>query len=271
MKAFKILTILIIAAFLGACASAPKKAVLNDDSNPRNLTWLGKTWAEGSTLYAGGISGESDNLQQARQQAYSDALRKIAEYSGITVSNNAFFAVSANNASSSDLSNMSVEETSLSKAQIKEFEYGKTQTGKFVGYALVQYDMRLLEEEKKRKEELEKQRKQEMENRKKLGKLAIIAPQKLNLLVPDLKQFLQSEGYLIAETGDSITVSLINEEYIEKGNLWLATIKTEFNLKDKIIVSQASGVGKTKYEALTEAVKRWIDYFKDDYKAKAKE
>ncbi|MDR0822838.1 MAG: hypothetical protein LBN20_03545 [Endomicrobium sp.] len=266
MKILKISIIFVIAAVLGACATAPKTAVLNDDTNPRNLSWLGKTWAEGSLLYAGGISGECDNLQQARQQAYTDALRKIAEYAGMTISNSSFFALSANGSNMADYSNMSLEETSLSKAQIKEFEYSKTTIGKFVGYALVQYDTKLLDEEKKRKAELEKQRQEEIANRRKLGKLAIIAPKSLTILVSDLKQFLQQEGYLISEDGAPITVAIIDEEYIARSGGWTATVKTEFNLNGRIISTQASGFGKTKQEALIESTRRWIDYFKDDYK-----
>ncbi|MDR3244161.1 MAG: hypothetical protein LBT79_05375 [Elusimicrobiota bacterium] len=267
MKTVKIVIIFIIAAFLGACVSSPKRAALNDGSfNKKDLpSWIGKTWTQTPFLYAGGISGECAALQQARQEAYIDALRKVAEYGGMSISNEAFFVTHSENVNVSDFVNMSIEETALSKAQITEFEYSKTSEGKFVGYVLLQYDMNIIEAEKKRKEELEKQRKQELENRKKLGSFYVSAPQSLSLLVPDIKSFFQKEGYLIADSGRPITVTLIDDEYIERSGGWTATIKTEVNFNSKIIITQASGFGKNKKEAFNEAVRRWLNYFKDDY------
>jgi hypothetical protein len=262
----KSIIVIISIVFFTSCAGIPKESVLiKSDNDANQISWLGKTWIENGNLYAGGISSECDTLQQARQQAYTDALTKIAEYSGISVSNNN--AVFLNNSYSGMTSHSDIllDKTFLSKALIKDFKYNKTKSSKFVGYILVQYDMRLIEEEKARKNKNEENKKKEIADRKKFGSIKIIAPKNLNLIVTDLKEFLQNEGYLIRNDGKVANLSLVDEEYIEKDGGFTATIKTELNLNDRLIVSRSSGFGISKKDAFRDAVRQWLNYFKDDY------
>lgn len=256
------------AVLLGACFNAPKRAaspILEDNSPAREVSWLGTTRVEGSTLYSSGISGECSTLQQARQEAYNDALRKIAEYAGITISNNSVLFLNSSQSNISAFTNMTVEETALSKTVIKEFEYNKNAGGKYIGYILVQYDLKLLDEEKKRKAEIEKKKREIIDNRRKIGIMTINTPPSLYLIASDLGRFLQSEGYLIGQQGKPINVSLIDEEYIERAGGWTATLKTELNLNGTIIVTRSSGFGSDKQKAFNEAARQYINYFKDDY------
>jgi hypothetical protein len=235
---------------IGACSSLRQEP-----------SWLGKTWVEGSNYYFSGISSDSNSLQEAKEQAYMNAIIKAAEFVGMTINNKTVQTINSNYDDINSKTNLSIQDTFLSQAIIKEFQYTKTDNKKFVGYALIEYNRSSLEQEKRRQAELETQKQNKIAERKKLGTFTISTNSpSLNILLPDIKKHLQAQGYTIGNSGKTISISLIERRFsISQNDIYSCHLNISIEINGQIQIIKSAGYGKNKEISQADANKQWIE------------
>ena len=255
MNKITLICIFLAVSFFGACAAPQKEPV-----------WLGKTWQEGSKFFFSGISGECSTLQESKEQAYINAMIKAAEYVGVSVNTKTKQTLTNDGADLESLTGLSAEEVFLTQASIKEFVYNKTEDKMFTGYILIEYNKNLLEEEKKRRDELERQRLQKIADRKKLGALSVKMPAAISSINGEVKHFLQQQGYITGEEGTPLVFTLVDENYsVSMQSIFVCGIKIDIQFKDDVKSYSSTGFGKDKGTALGDALKQWMEEFKTKY------
>jgi hypothetical protein len=109
MRAIKFfICFLILLSALSACSSIQKEPA-----------WLGKTWQDGKSFFFSGISGECYSLQEAKEQAYINALTKVSEYVGVYIYKD--IKILSNDIVSIDTAPICLQRTLSNKALLMEF------------------------------------------------------------------------------------------------------------------------------------------------------
>lgn len=256
MNKIKLVCIFFAVSLFGACATPQKEPV-----------WLGKTWQEGSKFFFSGISGESSTLQESKEQAYINAMTKAAEYVGVSVNTKTKHTLSNDGADIESLTGLSAEDVFLTQASIKEFTYNKTGDKQFIGYILIEYNRNLLEDEKKRRDEIERQRLLKIADRKKLGPLSVNMPSSISRINGEVKHFLQQQGYIIGdENATPLKFTVIEEDYaVSMQSIFVCSVKIDIQFKNDVKSYLAKGYGKDKNQALDDALQQWTQEFKSKY------
>ncbi|MDR3048334.1 MAG: hypothetical protein LBV16_00585 [Elusimicrobiota bacterium] len=249
MTNVKIIIILGIAFLAAACSALRQEPA-----------WIGKTWSEGNYYYFSGISSDGNSLQEAKEQAYMNAVIKAAEFVGMTINNKTTQNLNSNYDNINSQTNLSIQDTFLSQAIIKEFKYTKTNDKKFVGYALIEYKKSILEQEKNRRTDIEAQKQKKIAERKKMGVFTIISNFQNPPLLTSIKKHLQEQGYTISGGGNKIIqVSLIEQRFsISANDIHSCHINVSIEIDGEIQTINSTGYGKDKESAQADAHKRFI-------------
>ena len=112
---------------IGTYIEAAKKEEIQDISK---VSWIGKTWYEGTKFYFSGMSEPSYNLKKAKELAYNDAVLNAAKYLGVKISNKTISNVNNNVVKINEHTQSSLEDSLISAAIIKEFYFGTTSCNK---------------------------------------------------------------------------------------------------------------------------------------------
>lgn len=228
--------------------------------------WLGKTWQQGKSFFFSGISGECHSLQEAKEQAYINALTKVSEYVGVYINTKTIKILSDDTVSIDSSTDLSSEDIFLTQAFIKEFEYRKSDN-KFTAYILIEYDNNLLESEKKRRADLEKAKELKKEAHKKIGKIAVrILNPSICDLTGEIKHFLHNDGYVVGESGIPLLFKVISEQVTEsksQQNIFICKIKIDIIFKNNVQSYSSIGYGNTRNQAVNDAHAQWIKTFKE--------
>ncbi len=246
---------LILLSALSACSSIQKEPA-----------WLGKTWQDGKSFFFSGISGECYSLQEAKEQAYINALTKVSEYVGVYINTKTIKILSNDIVSIDSSTDLSSENIFLTQAFIKEFKYVKS--GKlFTGYILIEYNNNLLENEKKRRADLEKEKQAKIEKRKKIGIITVnILNSSIYNLDGEIKHFLHDEGYFTGTNGIPLTFKLITEQISKsKQNIFICKIKIDICFRNEVKSYSSTGYGNDKRQAVNDAHTQWVKIFKENF------
>ncbi|MDR2772497.1 MAG: hypothetical protein LBB93_03415, partial [Elusimicrobiota bacterium] len=255
--------LLIAAVGLNACAAAvPQKSGQADVATAQNPpSWAGKTWQQGNSYFFSGISAPSDTLDSARQSAYVNALLSVSNYIGITVSNNTSQVVGNDYAGISAYTDISSQKTNLANGQTKDFQFTKSGT-QYIGYILLEYAKSDIDGEKQRIIDLQKKKEAEIAARKDIGPIVVIATQEVETMVPALKQFLQSQGYLVGDRGLARAIIKFISQKVDRANPYsmVCFLDIEIDLNGQIFTFTTRGYGATADDAINNArdAKQWL-------------
>ncbi|MDR3244162.1 MAG: hypothetical protein LBT79_05380, partial [Elusimicrobiota bacterium] len=208
-----------------------------------------------------------NSLKEAKEKAYIDALIKIAQYLGISVSDKTIYSLNADFSSIDAKSKTEVKDTFLSQVIIKEFQWTKNKYN-FVGYILLEIPKNLLEKEKARKEAEEKKRQKTISDRKNLGAFSIqVNTKEIQILIPDIKSHLQACGYTILNEGIPIKVNLIEGRFNEsQGGIYSYELNIEINFNNDVKTISSKGFGNSRDNAKSDAYKTWLENFREIYR-----
>ncbi|MDR2708486.1 MAG: hypothetical protein LBC07_00720 [Elusimicrobiota bacterium] len=222
--------------------------------------WAGKTWIDGNSYFFSGISGITDNLADARQQAYLDALSKAAQYLGISLDDTTQYIINSNVSSLNSSTNITTDQTQLTQGIIKDFQYTRNKNNSIVGYLLLVYNKSDIEREKRRKEQLAQQEKRRILDRAKF-RVSINTDERLDGLSAEVKEVFSKLGYQIASESDMLlNVKVADESYENVRNgMIMCVLKIEVSLGQKAQVLETFGYGKTREEAFQKAEQRLGD------------
>lgn len=256
MRTIKILICFLMLFFiLSACSTIQKEPA-----------WTGKTWQEGNSFFFSGISGECFSLQEAKEHAYINALRKVSEYVGVTITIKTIKILNNDNINIDSSTDLSSQDIFLTQALIKEFNYTK-KDGKFTGYILIEYNNNLLKDEKKRRAILEEEKRIKIENRKKIGIITVnVLNSSISNLNGEIKYFLHNEGYVLGENGIPLVFKLVTEQ-INKStqNIFICKTKIDISFKNEVKSFSAVGYGNDRNQAIDDAHHQWIKIFKENF------
>jgi hypothetical protein len=262
------LVLITLTIFFAACASVPQKVVVTADEGASKTSpdWAGKTWSQGNAFFFSGISDMAGSVYEARQQAYSDALTKAAEYIGVSLNNTTSQFLDNNFDSMNAQTSLTIEETKLSQGIIKDFKYTQS-NGKFTGFILMEYSKKDLDEEKQRQLDLIEKKKAAIAARKNIGEVAVSAPQNLKEMIPALKQFLQKQGYLVGDNGKAFATIKEISSSTQRANQFsmVCFLNLEINFNGQIFNFTSRGYGTDETQALINAktAKQWLSVFED--------
>lgn len=216
---FQLVIVCVLLFLIYAYTEASKKEEIQDISK---ISWIGKTWNEGTKFYFSGMSEPSYNLKKAKELAYNDAALNAAKYLGIKISNQTTSNVNNNVVRVNEQTQSSFEDTIISAAIIKEF-YFTEKKDKYTAYILLEIDKEILKKEQNRKEEVEqakiekdKKKNEQIENNKKSGPYNLIVSDDLQPILPDVKNLFKKYGYTIEDINDynstPIHLNIIHED-----------------------------------------------------------
>lgn len=243
----KLLFICFFAIAICAYADAAKKEQIQDISK---ISWIGKTWYEGTKFYFSGISEPTYSLKKAKELAYNDAALNAAKYLGIKISNQTSSSVTNNIVKVNEATQSSFEDTLISAAIIKEFFFTEKKD-KYTAYVLLEIDREILKKEQNRKEEVEQIKKQkdkkkekQIEENKKSGPYNVIASDDLQPILPDIKNLFKKQGYPIEDTNNyyctPIYVNIVHENLQPAiDNLVSYELRVELIFNDKTFVMES--------------------------------
>ncbi|MDR2709392.1 MAG: hypothetical protein LBC07_05410 [Elusimicrobiota bacterium] len=253
---FRSLLLLFTAAVLIFSSYAAAAAETKGVQTAQAPSWAGKTWIDGNSYLFSGISGIADNLADARQQAYLDALSKAAQYLGISLSAATNYSVTSDASALNSSTNITTDQTQLTQGIIRDFQYTQDKNG-IVGYILIEYDKADIERERQRKEKVVEQEKRRLSERSKVD-IAINLDERLKDLAADIRTVFSKLGYKIVPESDTLlNVKIANESYQNVRNgMIMCVLKVEFSLGQKMQVLEAFAYGKTQEEAFQKTVQR---------------
>jgi hypothetical protein len=259
----KILPLVFIGIFfISACQKVPQRFQEDQPASKNPPAWAGESWAESGLYYFSGISGFQDNLSEAREQAYANALSKAAQYIGVSVAEMTSYNVNANASSLNSSTVLSSRDVQIKEGAIKSFEYTRDSKG-FVGYVLLEYNKNALDKERQRHDLLQKKEMERVAARSAVS-IFIKDNSDLSALGAAAKNVFSKMGYKISngDTGVPLELSLLNADYQNASRgLIMCVIKVEVKLKDKLQVFEAVGYGKNNEIALDKAKQRAGDVF----------
>ncbi len=226
---------------------AARKEQIQDISK---ISWIGKTWYEGTKFYFSGISEPTYSLKKAKELAYNDAALNAAKYLGIKISNQTTSSVNNNIVKVNEATQSSFEDTLISAAIIKEFFFTEKKD-KYTAYVLLEIDREILKKEQNRKEEVEqikkeknKKKAEQIEENKKAGPYNIIVSDDLQPILPDIKNLFKKQGYSIENTNDyyctPIYVNIVHENLQPAiDNLVSYELRVELIFNDETFVMES--------------------------------
>ncbi len=215
--------------------------------------WVGKSWTAGNKLYFSGMSEPSESLKKAKELAYNDAVLNAAKYLGIKVSNKTKSEIKNNDISLRDQTSTLLDDTFISYAVIKEFDFNE-KNNKYVAYLLLEIDKDVLNKEQQRKNKLEQEKEEEIKKQdviinenKESGKYNLIISQKINSIKHDIQNIFENSGYIIEnktakdENIKKINVKVIDEQInnvIDDMFSYSIKVSVKFNNKSFILKSE---------------------------------
>jgi hypothetical protein len=278
MKKINFLFLLLLIFSFASCAhtgaaqrekiTANSDLAQNQTSNPP--VWAGKTWAQGNSYFFSGMSSPSESLYDARQSAYSNALASVSQFLGMTISNNTTQIIGNDYSGINAQTNISSQDTNLVNGIVKDFQYSKT-NDKFTGYILLEYSKQDIDDEKKRQADLEKKKLEMIAARKKIGILNVQAQVGVEQMIPALKQFLQSQGYLVGDNGKVAVLIKQISQNTERANPYsfVCFLNVEIDINGQIFTFTSRGYGSNESAAIKNArdSKQWLPIFEETFNA----
>lgn len=255
--------LLVMIALFGGCATYQKGPL-----------WQGKSWSEGDNLYFSGISSEKNTIQEAKQEAYNNALTGIADYLGVTLNIDSQNTISSQANDYKSYMQAETKDVLVKQVYTTEFMY-QSFGNKYVGNILLEYNQKTMQQELARREEALQQHQQEerlkkqqeqaiKDKRKNLGPIEVkINPADLDIKNPLIKK-LGELGYSLATEGKTLLVKITNTSYSQAKNLSTCQLSVEVNFEGQILGYQVKGFGKDQASALKNAVKELVREFPAD-------
>ncbi len=254
----------LLIALLGACSTSPK-----------GPDWQGRSWQEGGSLYFSGISSETESIQNARQEAYNNALSDIADYLGLNLNVTSESSTYSQYSDYQSVLKAETDDVLLKQIHVKNFEYQKI-GNRYVGNILLEYNQKNMKEEIARLEEVRKKlemekplREQEeqkaRQRRAAMGKVQVNLSPIILTFRSQLISRLQSMGYDVVPVGKSLLVNASNISYEQTNGIWVCLMDFEVVFRNQVSVYSARGTGATKEQAFANANKDAALRFPTDF------